>query len=83
MELTKFICEQLNQMKPQLLSGTDIQSYEELITFVDDRLGHDKRYAVDDSKIRNQIGWMSRISFGEGLKKTLDWYVHKWEEVVQ
>ena len=49
-------------------------SAKELIKFVKDRLGHDKRYAIDASKIQNELGWVPSHNFEEGIKKTLDWY---------
>ncbi|MGA2916033.1 MAG: dTDP-glucose 4,6-dehydratase [Sedimentisphaerales bacterium] len=48
---------------------------ESLITFVKDRPGHDRRYAMDSSKIQLQLGWQSRITFEDGLKKTINWYL--------
>ena len=48
---------------------------EELITFVTDRAGHDLRYAIDASKIENELGWKPSITFEEGLEKTVDWYL--------
>jgi dTDP-glucose 4,6-dehydratase len=53
---------------------------EDLIHFVSDRPGHDRRYAIDSSKIRRELGWVPSYSFESGLKKTLDWYVqeHEW-----
>jgi dTDP-glucose 4,6-dehydratase len=47
---------------------------EEMIEFVKDRPGHDKRYAIDFSKIKNELGWEPAVSFEDGLKKTIDWY---------
>lgn len=47
---------------------------EKMIEFVKDRPGHDKRYAIDFSKIKKELGWKPRITFEEGLKKTIDWY---------
>lgn len=47
---------------------------ESLITFVQDRLGHDRRYAIDSQKIKKELGWTPTISFEEGLQKTLQWY---------
>ena len=47
---------------------------EKLITFVTDRAGHDLRYAIDASKLKNQLGWMPSLQFEEGLRKTVDWY---------
>ncbi len=48
---------------------------ESLITFVKDRLGHDRRYAIDSSKIKNELGWAPEIRFDEGMKKTVEWYL--------
>ncbi|WP_200816497.1 dTDP-glucose 4,6-dehydratase [Salirhabdus sp. Marseille-P4669] len=47
---------------------------EELITFVEDRLGHDRRYAIDNSKITNELGWTPSYTFQEGIKNTINWY---------
>jgi len=46
-----------------------------LITFVKDRAGHDLRYAIDPSKLENELGWKPSVSFEEGLEKTVDWYL--------
>jgi dTDP-glucose 4,6-dehydratase len=48
---------------------------ETLITFVKDRAGHDLRYAIDSSKLKKELGWSPSVSFGEGLEKTVDWYL--------
>ena len=48
-----------------------------LIKYVDDRLGHDKRYAIDSSKIKNELGWEPKYTFDRGIDKTIDWYVNK------
>ncbi len=48
---------------------------EKLITYVTDRAGHDLRYAIDSSRIRNELGWEPSLDFGEGLEKTVDWYL--------
>jgi len=47
---------------------------ESLITFVEDRLGHDRRYAINSSKIRNELGWTPQMTFEQGLQLTIDWY---------
>ncbi|MFT4661907.1 MAG: dTDP-glucose 4,6-dehydratase [Patiriisocius sp.] len=52
---------------------------EELITFVNDRAGHDQRYAIDASKIKNELGWEPSISFDEGFEKTVEWYLQNEE----
>jgi len=59
---------------------------EDLITFVNDRLAHDRRYAIDASKIERELGWKPSVTFEEGIAKTFDWYQnHKnwWEELNQ
>ena len=52
---------------------------QELITFVKDRAGHDMRYAIDTSKIKNELGWEPSLQFEEGMSKTLDWYLTNTE----
>jgi dTDP-glucose 4,6-dehydratase len=67
------ICEILDELAPR--KTCDIQSYSELITFVKDRPGHDKRYALDTSKISLELGWRPIESFASGLRKTVEWYI--------
>lgn len=58
---------------------------EELITFVKDRPGHDLRYAIDPTKIKNELGWEPKTSFEEGIKRTIKWYLDNrdwWEEII-
>lgn len=58
---------------------------ESLITFVTDRPGHDMRYAIDPTKIHNELGWLPETSFDEGIKKTIDWYLENkkwWENII-
>ena len=47
-----------------------------LITYVKDRAGHDLRYAIDSSKLQNDLGWIPTLQFEEGLEKTVDWYLN-------
>ena len=54
-------------------------SSEKLIAFVKDRPGHDKRYAIDATKINNELGWEPSLQFEEGLNKTVDWYLSNQE----
>jgi len=56
-------------------ANLDIEKIRKTITFVKDRPGHDRRYAIDCSKIKNELGWKQRMPFKEGLKKTVDWYL--------
>ena len=58
---------------------------EDLITYVADRKGHDRRYAIDPAKIHEELGWLPETKFADGIKKTISWYLsHKdwWEEIV-
>ena len=48
-----------------------------LIQYVDDRLGHDRRYAIDSSKIKKELGWKPHHTFDKGIDKTIDWYINK------
>jgi dTDP-glucose 4,6-dehydratase len=58
-----------------LLPNGKIGDYSSLITFVKDRPGHDRRYAIDSSKIRRELGWQPRESFEDGLRKSVCWYL--------
>lgn len=58
---------------------------EDLITFVKDRPGHDRRYAIDPTKIHNELGWLPQTKFEDGIAKTIDWYLAKkdwWQEII-
>ncbi|VAX37354.1 dTDP-glucose 4,6-dehydratase [hydrothermal vent metagenome] len=63
----------------------ELNKPESLIEFVQDRLGHDRRYAIDASKIKNDLGWEPSIQFEEGIKKTIHWYVEnsQWIERIK
>ena len=52
-------------------------SYSDLITFVEDRLGHDYRYGLNISKIENELGWSPKENFDSGINKTVEWYLKK------
>lgn len=79
LELVKHLCKIMDQ-KLRREPGTS----EKLITFVKDRAGHDHRYAIDASKIKNELGWEPSLKFEEGLEKTVDWYLSnpEWLENV-
>tara|TARA_B100000427_G_scaffold327155_1_gene337278 strand:+ start:2902 stop:3903 length:1002 start_codon:yes stop_codon:yes gene_type:complete len=70
-EVVKEICQILNELKP----ASNGISYLDLITFVEDRPGHDIRYAIDANKIEHAIGWKPSNSFSSGLRKTICWYL--------
>ena len=53
-------------------------SYKELITFVEDRAGHDRRYAIDATKLENELGWKADENFDSGIVKTIEWYLNKY-----
>ena len=81
LELVKELCRLLDDRMPL---GPN-RSYESLITFVKDRPGHDKRYAMDYSKLKRELGWEPRIMLPEGLAKTVDWYLHNknwWQNIL-
>ena len=71
MQIVDAICTILDQKRP------NDNSYKELITFVEDRAGHDRRYAIDATKIENQLGWKAEENFDTGILKTIDWYLNK------
>jgi dTDP-glucose 4,6-dehydratase len=71
LEIVRRICALLDARSPR----PDGRSYSEQITFVADRPGHDRRYAIDSSKIRRELGWSPRENFETGIEKTVDWYL--------
>ncbi|MDD3462275.1 MAG: dTDP-glucose 4,6-dehydratase [Sulfurospirillaceae bacterium] len=66
------ICEILDSLVPQE------NSYKQLITFVEDRAGHDRRYAIDATKIETKLGWEAEENFESGIVKTIEWYLKKY-----
>ena len=72
-DVVKTICSILDQLVPSKLN--DIDKYEQLITYVDDRAGHDVRYAVDATKISNELNWRPDETFVTGIKITIQWYL--------
>ncbi|WP_240376782.1 dTDP-glucose 4,6-dehydratase [Bacillus piscicola] len=73
--IAETICKLLDELLPEQLGSAGMDSYTSLITFVDDRPGHDRRYAVDASKIRRELGWQPQENFETGIKKTVEWYI--------
>ena len=83
-DLAYAICELLDELAPN--RPNDLQSYSELIKFVEDRPGHDKRYALNSSKISTELGWSPTESFGSGLRKTVQWYLDNsswWQGLIE
>jgi dTDP-glucose 4,6-dehydratase len=71
LEVVNIICDILDELKPR----EDNKSYHELITYVKDRAGHDYRYAMDPTKIENNLGWKPQETFVTGIQKTIKWYL--------
>ncbi|HNL83846.1 MAG TPA: GDP-mannose 4,6-dehydratase, partial [Chitinophagales bacterium] len=70
-ELIKLLCKIMDEKL-----GRHEGSSEQLLTYVKDRPGHDKRYAIDANKINQELGWMPSLQFEEGLSNTVDWYLN-------
>ena len=71
LEVVHTLCDLLDELKPR----EDGKSYKEHITFVKDRPGHDRRYAIDATKIANELGWKPEETFESGIRKTVQWYL--------
>ena len=77
-ELVRYLCRLMDEKL-----GRSEGDSERLITYVKDRAGHDKRYAIDATKLENELGWKPSITFEEGLSKTVDWYLSNKDWVAQ
>lgn len=80
LEVVEALCAVLDQLQPR--PGRRL--YSELITFVADRPGHDRRYALDAGKIAHDLGWRAAVSFEDGLRRTVRWYLQNrawWEDI--
>ena len=73
LEIVNHICEILDNKKPK-----NEGVYKEQITFVQDRAGHDRRYAIDATKIENELGWKADENFESGIELTIDWYLEQY-----
>ncbi|MCT8833031.1 dTDP-glucose 4,6-dehydratase, partial [Glaesserella parasuis] len=78
LEVVYAICEILEELLPHKPKG--VQKYKDLISYVPDRLGHDTRYAIDSTKIREELDWKPQETFESGIRKTVEWYLNnqKW-----
>jgi dTDP-glucose 4,6-dehydratase len=89
LEVVERLCDLLERERPAAsnpaLAGRGIARYADLKTFVADRPGHDRRYAIDAAKTRRELGWAPRHDFEEGLRRTVRWYLEhrEWCETVQ
>jgi dTDP-glucose 4,6-dehydratase len=77
-ELVRYLC----QIMDKKLGRTEGSSVK-LLTYVTDRAGHDKRYAIDASKLEAELGWKPSITFEQGLERTVDWYLNNQEWVTK
>jgi len=73
-DLIKLLCKLMDER-----SGNEPGTSEKLITYIKDRPGHDRRYAIDATKINKELGWKPSVTFEEGLSKTIDWYLENKE----
>ncbi|MES2017078.1 MAG: dTDP-glucose 4,6-dehydratase [Pseudomonadota bacterium] len=76
-EIATTLCTLLDQLRPR----ADGKSYQDQITYVTDRLGHDRRYAIDAGKIERELDWRPAETFATGIRKTVDWYLANQEWV--
>ncbi|MDJ1180252.1 dTDP-glucose 4,6-dehydratase [Roseofilum sp. BLCC_M91] len=72
-DLVTILCDLMDELAPQL----PVRPCRNLITFVKDRLGHDRRYAIDSTKIQTELGWQPSVTVEEGLRQTLKWYLDR------
>ncbi|CDU11007.1 dTDP-glucose 4,6-dehydratase [Vibrio coralliirubri] len=82
-DVVKSVCTLLEELVPEKPSG--VEAYQDLITYVTDRPGHDVRYAIDASKIERELGWVPEESFESGIRKTVEWYLNNkqwWSRVL-
>ena len=78
LQIVDKICEILDEVYPIKNNSTLSSSYKSLITFVEDRAGHDRRYAIDATKLENELGWRANETFNTGIIKTVEWYLKKY-----
>jgi dTDP-glucose 4,6-dehydratase len=71
LDVVKTLCSILDELKPKL----DGAKYESQITYVKDRPGHDRRYAIDATKLERELGWKPEETFETGIRKTVEWYL--------
>ena len=82
-DVVRTICDLLEELVPNKPAG--VTQYQDLIKFVQDRPGHDARYAIDSTKMSTELGWEPQESFESGIKKTVQWYLNNeswWQQVL-
>jgi dTDP-glucose 4,6-dehydratase len=79
LEVVETICRVLDELRPRKAGG-----YSDLVTFVQDRPGHDFRYAIDATRIKTELGWRPREEFETGIRRTIEWYLgnQDWVDTV-
>jgi len=88
-EIVRMVCRALDEMMPPAanprLEARRLGTYEELIVFVKDRPGHDRRYGIDPTAIETQLGWRAKEPLEAGIRKTVQWYLSngQWCEQAQ
>jgi len=86
LQIVNRICSILDEVYPIKNNSTfniqhsTLSSYKSLITFVEDRVGHDRRYAIDATKLQNELDWKADENFDSGIVKTIKWYLNKYKE---
>jgi dTDP-glucose 4,6-dehydratase len=84
LQIVNTICEILDEKCPintnTQITNNKLQSYKDLITFVEDRAGHDRRYAIDATKLENELGWKADENFDSGILLTIEWYLNKYKK---
>ena len=84
-DIVKMICKELGRPESLITRWTELPYSDSRITYVEDRKGHDMRYAIDPTKIHQELGWLPETKFADGIKKTISWYLeHRdwWEEII-
>ena len=85
-DLIKHICELVDLYAPKFNIKLKHNKSFELINYVEDRLGHDKRYAINSQKLLKKFNWEPKISFEEGIKRTIKWYLKNlswWQPMIK
>ena len=84
-EIVHRLCDILDELRP-LGTDSDISSYRDLITYVKDRPGHDRRYVIDATKIKKELNWGPLETFETGIRKTVEWYLSEqtwWQRILE
>ena len=80
-DIVHTVCDILDELRPLSTAHSPLSTYRNLITYVTDRPGHDRRYAIDASKIERELGWKPAETFNTGIRKTVQWYLENQDWV--